>query len=33
VLLLGETLALYHFTALAMVLGGIFICERFGARG
>ncbi len=33
VLLLGETLALYHLTALAMVLGGIFLCERFGARG
>ena len=32
VLLLGETLALYHFTALGMVLGGIFLCERFGAR-
>jgi drug/metabolite transporter (DMT)-like permease len=33
VLLLGESLALYHLTALAMVLGGIFLCERFGARG
>lgn len=33
VLLLGEILALYHLTALAMVLGGIFLCERFGAKG
>lgn len=33
VLVLGERLALYHFVALAMVLGGIYLCERFGARG
>jgi drug/metabolite transporter (DMT)-like permease len=32
VLLLGEALALHHVLALAMVLGGIYICERYGPR-
>ncbi|MFT3777644.1 MAG: DMT family transporter [Ottowia sp.] len=32
VLLLGEPLHLYHVAALAMVLGGIWIAERMGAR-
>ncbi len=33
VLLLGEALALYHVIALLMVIGGIVLCERYGARG
>jgi drug/metabolite transporter (DMT)-like permease len=32
VLLLGEPLAPYHALALAMVLGGIWIAEKWGAR-
>ena len=32
VLLLGEPLKPYHLLALAMVLGGIWIAERLGAR-
>ena len=32
VLLLGEPLHVYHVAALAMVLGGIWIAERVGAR-
>lgn len=32
VLILGEPLALYHAVALALVLGGIWIAERLGAR-
>ena len=32
VLLLGEPLRLYHVTALAMVLGGIWVAERLGQR-
>ena len=33
VLVLGEPVSLYHGVALAMVLGGIYIAERLGARG
>jgi drug/metabolite transporter (DMT)-like permease len=32
VLLLGEKLAAYHAAALALVLGGIYLCERWGKR-
>lgn len=32
VAILGESLAIYHIAALAMVIGGIYVCERFGAR-
>ncbi len=32
VLLLGESLALHHMAALALVLGGIYLCERWGKR-
>jgi drug/metabolite transporter (DMT)-like permease len=32
VAILGEALALYHVLALAMVLGGIYVCERWGPR-
>ena len=32
VLILGEPFHLYHATALVLVLGGIFIAERMGAR-
>jgi len=32
VLVLGEPVSLYHGVALAMVLGGIYIAERLGAR-
>jgi drug/metabolite transporter (DMT)-like permease len=32
VLLLGEKLAGYHAAALALVLGGIYLCERWGKR-
>lgn len=32
VLLLGESLALHHAAALALVLGGIYMCERWGRR-
>lgn len=31
-LILGESLQLYHVGALAMVLGGIYVCERYGRR-
>jgi drug/metabolite transporter (DMT)-like permease len=33
VLVLGETLSLYHAVALALVLGGIYIAETTGPRG
>ncbi|MDB5572176.1 MAG: hypothetical protein JWN93_3359 [Hyphomicrobiales bacterium] len=32
VLLLGEALAPYHVAALALVIGGLVICERYGSR-
>ncbi|MBU1359997.1 MAG: DMT family transporter [Gammaproteobacteria bacterium] len=32
VLVLGEALSLYHGVALALVLGGIYIAEKFGRR-
>jgi drug/metabolite transporter (DMT)-like permease len=32
VLILGEPFAAYHAVALALVLGGIVIAERFGRR-
>jgi len=32
VLVLGEPVAIYHGVALAMVLGGIYVAERLGAR-
>jgi drug/metabolite transporter (DMT)-like permease len=31
-LILGESLSAYHVAALAMVLGGIYVCERWGTR-
>jgi len=31
-LILGESLQLYHVAALALVLGGIYVCERWGKR-
>ena len=31
-LILGESLSAYHVAALAMVLGGIYVCERWGKR-
>ena len=31
-LILGESLSAYHVAALAMVLGGIYVCEKWGTR-
>jgi drug/metabolite transporter (DMT)-like permease len=32
VLILGERLDFYHAAALALVLGGIWLCEKWGRR-
>ncbi len=31
-LILGESLSAYHVAALALVLGGIYVCEKWGTR-